>query len=719
MNTINNFKLNTTRFSNKKTNANTPSESLSKLLHLGEAMIENKKFDIKHYLNTAETEFNTKNVKKQKFKNVVNYSTDFLNYNNNKSINVSAYTNNNFYNNSTSPNYKFRTDSFNDTKNNSSIRSNLDNKMPNINLYTYSMDKSKETKTTINLDNKMPKIKQTYLNTFSNYNYSNLKTKNNKSKVSERYNNMFDENKNAIKIINNEENNDLYKQYQYEDYNDEEDKKLFKIEKFVKKIRKNKNKNKSYDFNKYLEKAKNIYDKKNLLIAIDSDLVLNNYKSKKKKLKDIDVPIFTFITENKEISIKNLLIKLINKESNTLMKKEKKLTLDLKNNQSNIEDEEKKFEEYSDLQKSECKKIEMILTQIQKKNRDLMGEEKKMKLEVKLREYEIYKILIQMNLFRFYAKFCNQILDGDATRFEKPILSDTVEFDKINFEPIIKEVIDNYSDMKKFDSRKEKNYSSKLVKYYKEEGYFLYDPELIYHKYNEMEGNILRILQTKEKLLLKLKKRQEQNHEALSYLIDRCKILQQEYDELLQEYKENNRKFESYVKNNGSTHINVNIHEKNNLIKDLYMNVIDEFEPTIPIINKMNKREFTLINRKELVHFDEIVEYGQKILENIEINLNCLLIKMRNDEKNDKKIFDKVIYGIKNDYKLMRQSLFFKNRKEKEIMNKNKILEKAKKIVLISKKSEPPYYSNKINKKIEIDYDLIKREEDRELMSYH
>ena len=92
---------------------------------------------------------------------------------------------------------------------------------------------------------------------------------------------------------------------------------------------------------------------------------------------------------------------------------------------------------------------------------------------------------------------------------------------------------------------------------------------------------------------------------------------------------------------------------------------------------------------------------------------------MRNDEKNDKKIFDKVIYGIKNDYKLMRQSLFFKNRKEKEIMNKNKILEKAKKIVLISKKSEPPYYSNKINKKIEIDYDLIKREEDRELMSYH
>ena len=712
MNTINTFMLNTTKFSNRKTTSNTPSESLNKIMHLGEAMLADKKFDIKHYLNTAETEFGTKNAKKKNFKKTVNYSTDFLSY---KSNHFSTSTNNNFYNNSITSNYKFRADSFNDTKNNSSIGTNLENKMPTINLYPYSMSKKKESKITMNTVQKIPKIKQNYLNTYSNYKYNNSNTKKNKNKINEKYNTVFNENKSAIKKIDNEDKKYIIKQNQIVDNNDEQDKKLFKIEKLVKQIRKNINK--SYDFSKYLGKTKDIYDKKNLLIAIDSDLVLNNYKAKKDKLKDIDVPLFTFITQNKEISIKNLLIKLINKESNTLMKKEKKLTLDLKNNQSNIEDEEKKFEEYSDLQKSECKKIEMILTQIQKKNRDLMGEEKKMKLEVKIKEYEIYKILVQMNLFRYYAKFANQILDGDTTRFEKPILSDTIEFDKINFEPIIKEVIDNYSSMKKFDSKKEKD-NTKLLKFFKEEGYFLYDPELLYHKYKEMEGNILRILQAKEKLIIKLKKRRQQNHEALSYLIDRCKILQEEYDEILQENREEIKKYSNYVKNNGSTHINVNIHEKNNLIKDLYMSVINELEPLIPQINKINKREFNLTNRKDIVHFDEIVEYGQKILENIEINLNSLLFQMSNDEKEDQNTFDKVIYGIKNEYKLKRQSLFLKNKKEKDIIKKNKILEKAKRIVLISKKSEKPYFINKKNKKVEIDYDLIKKEEDKELLTY-
>ena len=149
------------------------------------------------------------------------------------------------------------------------------------------------------------------------------------------------------------------------------------------------------------------------------------------------------------------------------------------------------------------------------------------------------------------------------------------------------------------------------------------------------------------------------------------------------------------------------------------MSVINEFEPTIIQLSKMNKKEFNLVDKKDLVHFEEIVEYGKNILENIEINLNCLLIQMKNDENSDKKIFDQVIYGIKTDYKLLRQSLFFKNRREKQKNQRNKIMDRAKKIVLISKKIEPPYYISKNNKKEEIDYNLIKKEEDKELMTYH
>ena len=695
MNTINTFVINTNRFSDIKTRENTQSESLKTLLHLGETMIADKKFDIKQYLDTAENKFKFKNIKKQNLKNMTNFSTDYLNFKNDKSKNLSTYTNNNFYNNKI----------FNDYKNNSLRQSKYDNKMPKLDLNSLSIGKSKIFEPNIIISTKK-NSKTNYLDTLTSYNY------NNRSKINEKYNNMFDKNK----TVHNDKKNNKNNGYKYEDNNDDEDNKLFKIEKVVKQIKKNKNK--SYDFYKYIDKVKNMYDKKNALIAIDSDILLNNYKHKQRKIKDVNTPISTFITQNKEISIKNLLIKIINKESDKLVKKEQKLTKDLKTDKSNLENDEKKFEEYSDLQKSECKKIQMTLKELEKKNRDLMSEEKKYKLEVKIKEYEIYKILVQMNLYRFYAKFANQILDGDATRFEKPILSDMLEFDKIDFEPIINEVINNYSSMKKFDNKKSKD-DNKLLKFYKEEGYFLHDPELIYHKFNEMEGNILRLLAAKEKLIVKIKKRQKQNNEALSYLIDRCKILQQEYDDKNNNYTEENRKFLNDLKNSGSTHINVNIHEKNNLIQDLYMSVINEFEPTIIQLSKMNKKEFNLVDKKDLVHFEEIVEYGKNILENIEINLNCLLIQMKNDENSDKKIFDKVIYGIKTDYKYLRQSLFFKNRREKQKNQRNKIMDRAKKIVLISKKIEPPYYISKNNKKEEIDYNLIKKEEDKELMTYH
>ena len=720
MNTINTFKLNTNtnKFTTRKTSPNTQSESLNKLVHLGETMISEKKFDIKKYLNTAEKHFKNNHKTKTNLSNLrglVNYSTDYLNYKWEKPNKFSTFTKDNFYPNNIITNYKYKNESFNDYKGVSFNKDNLDKKIPNLNFYSFSTDKNKRTNLIIN--KKKNKIK--YLNTFSNHNL-NTKNKNNKPRISERYNNMFDDNKNLIKIITNDTDkntNDNKSGYIYEYNKEDDDKKLFKIEKAVKQIKKNINK--SFDFNKYLDKIKNFYDKKNVLAAIDSDIVLNNYKTKHKRLKDVDIPISTFITQNKEISINNLLIKLINKESDKLVKKEQDLNKNLKSDIYNVEDEEKRLEEYSDLQKSACKKIEMILTELQKKNRNLMGEEKKYRLEVKLKEYEIYKILNQMNLFRFYAKFANQILDGDTTRFEKPIISEDAEFDKVNFEPIIKEVLDNYSSMKKFDSKKDKNNNNKLIKYYKEEGYFLYDPELVYHKYNEMEGNILRLLKTKEKLILKIKKRQKQNNEALSYLIDRCKILQQEYDEIYNDYNEENQKYLNYLNNNGSTHINVNIHEKNNLIQDLYASVIDVLEPTVIKISKLNKREFNTVDRKDLSHFDEIVDYGQKVLENIELNLNCLLIKMKNDEQNDKTLFDKVIYGIKIDYKLLRQSNFFKNRIENERNQRNKIIEKEKKIVLKSKKSEPPYFNYKANKKEEINLNIVKRDEDKELMIYH
>ena len=105
-----------------------------------------------------------------------------------------------------------------------------------------------------------------------------------------------------------------------------------------------------------------------------------------------------------------------------------------------------------------------------------------------------------------------------------------------------------------------------------------------------------------------------------------------------------NEKNTNSIKINWNTHIDININELNNYIKELFMCVINEFEQMIIKLSKINDREFNIIDKSDLVKFDEVVKFGQYILEIIETNLNFLLLKNKEQEKNDKQIFDKVIY---------------------------------------------------------------------------
>lgn len=82
------------------------------------------------------------------------------------------------------------------------------------------------------------------------------------------------------------------------------------------------------------------------------------------------------------------------------------------------------------------------------KHENLIKKEQELLLDVKIKEFEIYKLLIDINLYRYFAKFSNKVLDGDPSRFNKPLLPEYHDFDKIDLEPIIEEVINNYSDIK-------------------------------------------------------------------------------------------------------------------------------------------------------------------------------------------------------------------------------------------------------------------------------
>ena len=640
-------------------------EEFDKYLSLRKNIFSDQKFDIKQYLDNAKINyiFNTleKTEKNLSINSTVNLTKQYSFGSKSFGMNLSMY-------------------------NNKTSKLNLPSLSMNISNYSNSYIYKPKTK---------------YIGSKTNYNLSSYNKA--KSKINTRYNT-------SSHIQINEDN-------------------FFNVIKTIKSI---KSKEKNFDFQSYLKKTKNIIDKKNALIALDSDKVLSNFKKTKKLKETEDIPISTFITQRKEISINNLLIKLMNTESNKLQKKQQKMTKELKKETNIIEKEEEKFNEYSNNQKIECKEIETTLTELIAKHENLIKEEQELILNIKEKEFEIYKLLIDMNLYRYFAKFCNTVLDGDPSRFQNPLLPKYHEFDKIDLTPIIEHVIKNYMDVKidkvpKLarkhtsvaninDLRKK---SENLIKY-KEEGYFLYNPEFLYHKYNEIEGNILRLLTKKEKLIVKKLKREKQNNEALSYLIDRSKDLQNEYQNLCNLYKTENKKYEMDLKDKVNSHIDIDLSETNDLIKDLFLCVIEVLEEPLLKLCKMYEINFDQINLNfhNKSNFDELVKYGTNLLKNFEINLNILLKEIRDERKEDRKTFEKVIKGIKIYYKMVRQSVFEKNLINENEIKKMEVLEKQSEIKMLYRKDEPPYYRGRA-KKVEIDYEAIRKEEDKELINYH
>ena len=98
--------------------------------------------------------------------------------------------------------------------------------------------------------------------------------------------------------------------------------------------------------------------------------------------------------------------------------------------------------------------------------------------------------------------------------------------------------------------------------------------------------------------------------------------------------------------------------------------------------------------------------------------MNNLLSELDKDEKEDKILFDKVINNVKTENRRNHVSNV-KKLLELGMQNKLKFLKIPKqKIILKSKKSEPPYHLAKKEKKIKVEPVLIKQLEDEELLTY-
>ena len=163
------------------------------------------------------------------------------------------------------------------------------------------------------------------------------------------------------------------------------------------------------------KKSNIAFAKDKIDIVFESTKLLQELQKRKNNtLTDDEGSLSAFLMENKEISIKNLLIKLLKKESNKLDSKEKNSDKLINDGRETYKADLQNFYSYSEMQKKACKDIERVLLEIQKKNKELSDVEKTYRIQSKVVMEEIEKILEQIDNSRLCAKFVNQVLGGDV-----------------------------------------------------------------------------------------------------------------------------------------------------------------------------------------------------------------------------------------------------------------------------------------------------------------
>ena len=635
-------------------------DKISNLANFGNSMINSNSFNIKNYLNMYE-KYKPKTKKKvfKIFNSMSEYSTFNTKFKPINHISEGYITSTHYKTSSNTKNIENR---------------NKDNNNMNIMTSTYIDIKSNQIK-------KTPFYNSSYTKSTSNF--------------------INDKNKVNIK-------------YSPTQTNESENFKVFKAVKNIKnswyfsKIVNNKKQNK-------IAKTRNIYPQniealpvtykdKYISSVFDSTKVLDKYNTRKELELDIDNDLKSFQIKTKNIALKNVLISLINNETLKLSEKEKILKTKNEQNQKILLTELKEFDEFTEKQKQYCKNLEMFHENLQKQNKQLIEELLKYKIYKKNITDETQKTLEQIESLRNYALFVHKALEKDTSRYEKSIFPDYKEekigeYDK-NIEEVKSKVINDYQIFW------DKQYKDKL----KSELKFLNDTELMYLKFKEIEGNIMRLLDEHFNIENEIENEKKYNKEILDYL-------QERYDNAMEEYKsyEENYLIEKNLMNN--------LTEKENELNSEYIELIgDLFLSIVNVFGRFDKKKFnTSILLKEKIdkdNVDNFLKNGHRILRDMEDFLNSKLLDIESYKVNDTKFFNKFMHYTKKKMKEEQIIQFKKNKMNNLIGKNNEIINKANKAPFILRKTEAPYHSPKKKVKKIINYDLNKKIEDEELLKY-
>ena len=482
--------------------------------------------------------------------------------------------------------------------------------------------------------------------------------------------------------IYNNNNNKLKRIFNFNKNGDK--KKHYHIESIIKEIKeKYKTKNDNEIKNDYLA-----YKTENLDAVLDSKKVLNDYIEKNEwilKLEDKNIKQYTLNRE--KIYKKNILSTLIKRERDKVINNEENYIKKLEDKKNTINDDEKLFENLVDEQKQDNKVIDNYRIQLEEINKDLFLVKDAMNNKVQNKEAEIMKKLFEMEELRTYAKFVNNMLGKDISRFEKIIYP--YDYDRnIDIDILVKNVLETYKDyfIESNNIEEDDNY-----------------PELIYKGFLGLEDKIRYGIKMKDQeyeIITKLKKR---NDIILGHMNEKITILEDQYNTILKEC--NIIKKEISKERKEDTYFYT-------LAQDFFNYIIDIFE--YENMNKNKDKDNNILNLNKLSY---LAENTKDCITEKEIFINSSIRTIEKYEKDNPVLFEEIIDLTKSKIILQNQKEAKELAKVKDRIKKIQAIKKLEKINFIIRKMEEPFHMKK-KEKTKKDLKAITEMENKELLTY-
>ena len=551
-----------------------------------------------------------------------------------------------------------------------------------------------------------------------NNNRINSENKKNKQKINNPIKNLIQEEKNKIKyppILRSER---LYPKIN-------QDKNRINILKKIKSIR---NRNLKMKNNKNLLfpiqfKSSNdniAYESKFRNIVFDANKVLNTHIEKDNEF-NLNDNINTFISQNKELCLNNLLVKILKKENKNLKENFEIRSKNVENSVKTLSKDEKDFELYSIQQKKLYYKTNDLLNQIHTRNYVLYKLYYDLQTKSKVLEDEIFKMIEQIESLRIFAKFVTKVLGGNDKIFEGELIPSYENTSRPDIKILIKIIFEKYGNLlenRKLSVTKNTNNTNNEIE--KDLNLndinnnnsqddetneevdidILNDPHFMLWKFKDFEERILQFIE-KNDIYAKYANKEYENYENI---IKELKLRIVKLKKELEYSEKNLSDFKNMI-------FGKNFQENENkiyygLIKDLCKDIYE-----------FDGRKYRNKNL-DIFELNDDISHSLNILTKKEREINKHINNLELYEKTDNKLFSEIMNTRKDDLKFLNQ---YKNKENLNIGDNaktKKLHEKFYKIIIKSKKSEPPYYKLKKEEVIKEDKNEVINRENSELITY-